>query len=94
MIAPLLLAFWAFGMIFFYCEIGERVTTAFEEFETELCTFDWYLLPIDLQRALSTVMMYSQKSAIIQGFGNSPCSRFAMNQVCLFKSVGFCGDCQ
>lgn len=66
MITPLLLAFWAFGMILFYCEIGERVTTAFDEFERELCTCDWYSFPIDLQRTLLTVMMYSQKPAIIQ----------------------------
>lgn len=81
MIAPLILVFWAFGVIFFYCEIGERVTTAFEEFNDELGSCDWYSFPIDLQRTLSTVMMYTQKHAIIHGYANTPCTRFALSKV-------------
>lgn len=75
------MAFWSFGMISFFCEIGERLTTEFEHFDRELSTCDWYLLPIDLQRTLLTVMMYSQKPASIQGYANTPCTRYALSKV-------------
>lgn len=75
------MAFWSFGLISLYCEIGERLTAEFECFDQELSSYDWYLFPIDLQRTLATVMMYTQKSASLRGYGNTTCNRVALGRV-------------
>lgn len=72
---------WSFLCIFFFCETGERVTTAFEEFDFEMKRCSWYTFPIDLQRMLVPVMIYTQRPIIIQGYGNTLCTRFALNTV-------------
>lgn len=75
------MAFWSFGIISLYCEIGERVCVEFQHFDHELSTCNWYLFPIDLQRTLVTVLRYTQKPATIHGYGDTPCNRFALSKV-------------
>lgn len=81
LIPPLCLGSWSFVAIFLICETGERVTTSFEEFDLELRESNWYTFPIDLQRMLIPVMIYTQQPVIIQGYGNTLCTRFALNKV-------------
>lgn len=63
--------------------MGEVVAHAFDQFHTDLCFCNWYLFPIDVQKMFCLVMMNSQQPVIVQGYGNTLCTRFA------FKTVKF-----
>lgn len=80
-IYPLVLLFWPFAVVFIFCEFGEKVSTQFQYFNDELCKCDWYLLPIEMQRILLTVMTNSQQPIFIQGYGNTLCIRYSFNKV-------------
>lgn len=86
MISSLVLGSWSFMAIFFYCELGERVTSQFEDFCDELSQCCWYSFPIELQRMLVVVISNAQQSSTIRGYGNTICSRFSFNQVHNFNT--------
>lgn len=79
--SPVYLAIWSFITIYFYCELGEQVNSAFERFDKVLYSCDWYLFPMELQRMLPTFIAYVQQPVIIRGYGNTLCTRFAFNNV-------------
>lgn len=80
-IVIILLLFWAFSIIFLYCEIGERVTHEFNEFNEQFCQCNWYSFSIEMQRMFIIVMSNTQRPAIIQGYANTVCTRDAFKQV-------------
>lgn len=67
--------FWSFAYIFLVCDFGERVSAGFGESYAVLCTFDWYLYPIDIQRMLHIIMISVQSPVVFRSFGNIPCTR-------------------
>lgn len=81
MVSTMFQTFWSFISIFFFCELGEQVTSRFEQFNDELDQCCWYLFPIDLQRMIPTVMANTQDNTIIHGFGNTLCTRLSFNKV-------------
>lgn len=61
----LLIICWSFVFVFFYSELGERVTLQFNVFNEALIQTKWYLFPIDVQQMLIIFMM----DAELQLFG-------------------------
>lgn len=75
------LLFWTIVLIFIFCELGERVTQQFNEFNEQFCQCNWYLFPIEMQRMFIIVISNTQRPAIIEGYANIVCTRDAFKQV-------------
>lgn len=71
----------SFGSIFATCELGEWITGRSLTIYDVLCQCDWYLLPVELRRKLVVIVLSSQESIIVHGYGNVPCSRETFKKV-------------
>lgn len=75
LVTPITEMVWAFVFIFIYCEFGERVNYGFTEVYDTICHFDWYSLPMEIQKMLPTIIIASQEPINLHGFGDVKCSR-------------------
>lgn len=73
--------FWAFMMVLFASEIGQRFSNTFEKIDDKINEFDWYLLPMEVQRILPIIMINTQRPTFITCFGSSTCSRDTFKKV-------------
>lgn len=64
------------------CVGGQYLTDKFSEIGNAVEQIDWYLLPIQIQRVLPAIIMFSQEPIIIKFFGNLACSREQLKKVC------------
>lgn len=87
MVKPLILMFWSFVQVFMFCDFGENVTGGFEELNDAILENDWYTFPIGIQRMFPIIMISIQKTVILHGFGNIPCTREAFKKVSFFFSL-------
>lgn len=71
----------SFVAIFFFCEIGEMVSSQFIVFDEKLYQCDWHSFPIEMQRMFVLMLSSTQQIPIIQGFGNTKCTRDAFKTV-------------
>lgn len=69
------------GVMFAYCEMGEQVTSAFEEIEHMLAELDWHLFPSEIQRMMPMLLMVARQPVDFMGYGNLPASRYTMQRV-------------
>lgn len=81
LISPLFFGFWSFAPIYLFCEFGESVSNHFYEFNNAIYQCDWYLFPLDVRQMLPLIMMNSQQSITLQGFGNTVCNRNSFKNV-------------
>lgn len=58
-----------FGLAFFSCEVGQRVSNMHEEIADRFDQLKWYLLPIKLQRLLPTIIINVNEPVVIECFG-------------------------
>lgn len=72
---------WMFGIMFLYCEVGERVTHQFSVFHERLCFSDWFLFPLEMKRMFVIMLSNTHESIIIQGYANTDCTREAFKKV-------------
>lgn len=72
---PLLMVFWSFFVIYLFCELGERVSSQFDELSDAIYQSEWYEFPMDVRRVLPILMMAAQKQVVPRGFGNLLCTR-------------------
>lgn len=86
MIRPIILMFWSIVANFLFCEFGESLTSQCNELNDVICQSEWYLLPVDLQRMLPTIMLTTQKPNILQGFGGVSLTREAFKAVRYYTS--------
>lgn len=77
----ILYGFWAIILVFFSCEIGQRFTDAYEEIDDKIESFDWYLLPMKIQRMLLILMVNTQQVVYIECFGSMACGRDTFKKV-------------
>lgn len=66
------------------------VCNQFEMFNHELDQCNWYLYPIKMQRMLAIVMVNSQQTVFIRGYGNLACVRDYFKRVIIFISEVQC----
>lgn len=71
----------AFGLTFITCELGQRITNAFEESSDILNQFHWYLFTPEIQQMLPMIMQFAQKPTVFYCFGSKASVRET------FKSV-------
>lgn len=76
----------SFCLIFFLCELGQKVTDQFAKFNTELYQSEWYLFPIGVQQMLATFMLDTQQPVFIRGSGNILCTREVFKKVLALKN--------
>lgn len=74
----------ALTTVFISCEIGQRMTDAFDKINFTIDKFDWYLFAIDIKRILPSIITIAQQPVSIECFGSIACTRD------VFKNVRFC----
>lgn len=72
---------WSFVQIFFFCELGERITSRFSNLGHEMCQCDWYTLPIDIQKVFPLIIAGMDTPIKLIGMGSIQCSRVAFKYV-------------
>lgn len=75
-------ALCSFVLIFIYCEFGERVNIGCEEIYDVICQLNWYSYPIEMQRMIPNILIATEQSVIVKGFGNCSCTRESLKKVC------------
>lgn len=83
----ILQAFYGFGGLIVICEIGQRVTNAFEPIEDTFKEFDWYSFPMRIQRKLPIIWSLAQKPITLNCFGGISCNRESFKMVNLFENI-------
>lgn len=67
--------------VFIACELGQRMTDAFDEINDTLDQSNWYLLPIEFQRILPMIMVNAQQPVFLECFGSIGCTRDVFKNV-------------
>lgn len=80
-------AFYAFGVLFVSCEIGQRLNVAFEECSSLVDQFNWYKFPIKMQRMLPLILHFTQQPIYIKCFGSTAADRETFKYVCKIDSI-------
>ena len=73
--------FSGFIAVFVACELGQRVTNAFHVISLTIEEMNWYLLPIEIQQILPTIIARSQDPVTLECFGSIKLSREVFKQV-------------
>lgn len=68
---------------YFFCYFG-KVTHHFNGFNKKLCDCNWFLFPNKMKRIYLIVLSGTQQPAVIQGYGNTVCTRDAFKKVILY----------
>lgn len=71
----LIIAIWVFGLVFFICDLGERITYHHDMFYRELERSEWNMLSTRLQRLYMMFLTDAQQSTYISCYGNVSCTR-------------------
>lgn len=72
---------YSFVSIFFICELGEQISTRFDDINEIIYQMDWYLFPSKIQRRMPLILQASQQPVGICGYGNFPVSRESFKRV-------------
>lgn len=74
--------FYAFAVLLMACELGQRISVAFDECSAMIDEFKWYLFPTKVQRILPIIINFTQQPVKINCFGSVAADRET------FKYVG------
>lgn len=75
-------ALYAFGIILVICELGHRLTVAFDQIHDEIGKYDWFLFSHEIQKMLPTMLIVSQKPVEFEIFGSLSGIRETFKKVC------------
>lgn len=81
LLAILLTIIPVLGLIFLSCDLGQRLSNVFDEFNNDAWTKNWYLYPLELQRMFLLFGAGTQQSVNIRCYGNILCIRETMRKV-------------
>lgn len=72
-----------FGLIlvFVACELGHRITDAFDRIDFTIDQLDWYLFPIEVKRVLPMIIVSAQQPVSVGCFGSIVCIRDVFKNV-------------
>lgn len=68
-------------VIFVACELGQRVSDAFEEIVDEFNKFHWYRFPNEMNRLLPIILITAQTPVEVEVFGGITLCRVVMKTV-------------
>lgn len=78
------------GLVFFPCEVGQRLTNTFINIGDEFEQLNWYSFPTRIQRILPTILIGVQEPLAIGCFGIVSGSRVQFNKVIIsLKHISF-----
>lgn len=70
------------GLAFLCCELGQRITNAFDDIdEVLLVELNWYLFPIEIKKILPTILINTQEVVALHCFGSIVCGRESFKDV-------------
>lgn len=72
----------ALFLVFINCELGQRITDAYERVSIAIEHSDWYLFPNGIQRILPMIIANAQHPVELECFGSIKCNRD------VYKNVG------
>lgn len=72
---------WSVSIVFAACELVQRMSNGISETGDLIWQTTWYLVPIDLQRLLPTVLNNAQQPAVVRYIGSVVCSRDQFKKV-------------
>lgn len=75
LLEPMFYGLWAVSIVFAACELVQRLSNGINETGNMIGQINWYLLPIDLQRLLPTIINNAQQPAVVRCIGSVICSR-------------------
>lgn len=67
--------------VYFLCEIGDNVTQRYENVSRTVYQLNWYMLPLNMQRKLPSILAMTEKNIFIRGFARFHCTRTIFSQV-------------
>lgn len=67
--------------LFAICELGERISNAFDEIGDEIYQMDWLLFPIEMKKMLPLILMNAQQPVLSLSIGSFTTSRETMSSV-------------
>lgn len=70
-------AFW----LYLLCYSGDNLTNRFASLAGEVYQFDWYSLPVDIQRCLLMMLIATQQNVYLRGSGGAKCTRDSYKKV-------------
>ena len=82
-------AFESFVLIFIACELSQRISDAFNQFDEIIIQYKWYLFSNELKQILPMIMINTQKPFTMECFGSISCCRDVFKRVRQFKLVEF-----
>lgn len=74
-------ACYAFGLVFLVCELCQRVCDGFAEMNKTMNQFHWQSYPIEIQRLLPIVIIFTQQPIDFEVFGSITCCRESFKKV-------------
>lgn len=74
-------AFNSFAFIFISCELGQRLSDAFNEINDVIDRSEWNLFKNEFKRILPMIMIISQEPVMLECFGRISCCRDVFNKV-------------
>lgn len=80
---------YAFGIIFVTCELGQRLSDAFEEINDEIESFEWYQFSYEIQQMLPIILIVSQQPVDLECFGSITGCRMTFQKVSTFRVLQF-----
>lgn len=74
LIGPFSELLWSFGLVWIFCNLCEKLTTAFEEVCGAFDLLDWYFYPPKMTKILPVMIMNAQRRVVVECFGKISCS--------------------
>lgn len=69
------------AVILISCELGQRLSEAFHQFNDIIDQCKWYLFPNKLKQILPTILIITQEPVTLECFGSIICSREVFQNV-------------
>lgn len=84
LIATISFASFSFGVVFVTCDLGQRLTDAFDEICDDIVALKWNRFPLQIQRLLPTILIGTQSPVVLDCFGSISVLRDTFKKVDFF----------
>lgn len=64
---------WGFVLIFIFCDLCEKLSTAFDDIWDVTGQLEWYLYPSEMKRSLLFIIMNAQQEIVVECYGSISC---------------------
>lgn len=81
LIEAIFFAFCAIALVLVVCELGQRFSNAFQEFDLVINQLEWYSYPLIVQRMFPTLLINAHDPIVIKCFGSILCERDTFKRV-------------